>query len=258
MVGTVQDVTERKHVEMQLARHTEDLARSNAELEEFAYIASHDLQEPLRMVSSYVQLLDRRYHDLLDDKGRQFIQFAVEGTQRMQRLIMDLLAYSQVVKASCPGEFVDGTEVVRMALSNLKVAIQESKVEVRIEPLPRIWGERTKLVQVFQNIISNAIKFRSEHHPRIEIGCREQLPFSEFFIRDNGIGMEPKYCERIFQIFQRLHTRDRYPGTGIGLAIVKKIIEQLGGKVWAESHVGKGSVFYFTLPTARREELRAS
>jgi PAS domain S-box-containing protein len=239
----------------------EELARSNAELQQFAYVASHDLQEPLRMVTSYLQLLEKRYQDKLDSRANEFIAFAVDGANRMRTLINDLLSYSRVSTRGQPFESVDANASVKIAIANLKIAIDETGAIVTCDSLPQIMADAGQLTQLFQNLIANAIKFRAENvPPQIHIGAvrREGENFTRppkknssewlFWVRDNGIGIEPQYSDRIFVIFQRLHGRGKYPGTGIGLSICKKIVERHGGSIWVESEFGKGSTFYFTLP----------
>ncbi|MBD6616524.1 GAF domain-containing protein [Komarekiella sp. 'clone 1'] len=242
--------------------YSQELARSNAELEQFAYVASHDLQEPLRMVTSYLQLLEHRYKSKLDANADQFIAYAVDGAHRMQTLINELLKYSRVSTRGQPFVPVDCNAVFKQAIANLQVAIEESGAVITHDPLPEVIADATQLTQVFQNLISNAIKFRQNLTPQIHIGVvkggvdadRQSLnviPAKDewlFWVRDNGIGIESQYAERIFVIFQRLHGRTKYPGTGIGLAICKKIIERHGGNIWVESEPGQGSIFYFTIP----------
>ncbi|MCX7600120.1 MAG: PAS domain S-box protein [Armatimonadetes bacterium] len=235
------DVTERK-------KYEEELRRSNEELEQFAYVASHDLQEPLRMISGYLQLLQRRHSDKLDEEAEEFIQYAVDGAQRMHRLINDLLAYSRVGTRARPFELVNCEAALQEAVSNLGAAVAESGAVITHSALPLVQADPSQLVQVFQNLLSNAIKFRREEPPRIHVAAKEAGNEWIFSVEDNGIGIDPKYHERIFIIFQRLHSRDEYPGTGIGLAICKKIVERHGGRIWVESEPGKGSTFYFTLP----------
>jgi len=242
------DITERKQAEEALQLVTEDLRRSNTELEQFAYVASHDLQEPLRMVSSYVQLLGRRYQGKLDNDADDFINYAVDGAKRMQNLINDLLAYSRVGTRGNPHTLVSAEEVVKDALANLQFLIEESRASITHESLPVISGDSTQLVLVFQNLVGNAIKFRGSEPPRIQIGAQPEGDEWIFTVRDNGIGLDPKFAERIFVIFQRLHDRTAYPGTGIGLAICKRIIQRHGGRIWVESMPGEGATFYFTLP----------
>jgi nitrate/nitrite transport system substrate-binding protein len=246
------DVSERQHTEDQLRDAMEALERSNAELEQFAYVASHDLQEPLRMVASYSQLLAQRYHDKLDDKGRMFIEYAVDGAKRMQRLINDLLTFSRVGTRPCLFEPVRCEEVVAQVLATLKLRIEESEARVEVSWLPTVLGDAGQLAQLFQNLLQNAIKFRGERPPRIQVTARQEGEIWELCVADNGIGIEPQYHERIFAIFQRLHERDRYAGSGIGLSIVKKIVERHGGTVRIESGPGEGTRFLFTLRPAEQ------
>jgi PAS domain S-box-containing protein len=241
------DITERKRAEEKLKLTVADLARSNKDLEQFAYVASHDLQEPLRMVSSYTQLLARRYQGRLDAKADKYITYAVDGANRMQRLIEDLLAYSRVGTRARGFEPTDCTAVLDQALANLKAAIEKSEAVVTHDPLPRVVHDKLLLVQLFQNLIGNAIKFHVEA-PRIHVSAEQKGDEWVFAVCDNGIGIEAQYAERIFTIFQRLHTNEEYAGTGIGLAICKKIVERRGGRIWVESQPGRGSTFYFTVP----------
>ncbi|HEY9794761.1 MAG TPA: CHASE3 domain-containing protein [Leptolyngbyaceae cyanobacterium] len=241
IVGVSVDITERKRAE-------EELQRSNAELQQFAYVASHDLQEPLRMVSSYTQLLAECYQGQLDAQADKFIAFATEGATRMQQLLEDLLDYSRVSRRPQPFDRISCTTILKDVLTDLAVTMQESSAVVTGDPLPTVLGDRTQLRQLLQNLISNAIKFRREEPPVVHISAEPQEDFWLFTVRDNGIGIDPQFAERIFVLFQRLHSRQEYPGTGIGLAICKKIVERHGGRIWVESHLGGGSAFYFTLP----------
>lgn len=260
IIGIRVDITELKAREQALgekarevAEHAKELERSNAELEQFAYVASHDLQEPLRMVASYCQLLQRRYKGKLDANADEFIGFAVEGASRMQQLINDLLGYSRVGRRGGAFTTLDASEVLRLALANLQAVIQESGAEIMLGLLPAIKGDRTLIIQLFQNLIGNAIKFRRDERPLIRVVATADDRFWRFTVEDNGIGIEPAYIERVFLIFQRLHERDKYPGTGIGLAVARKVVEYHGGRIWIESTPGSGSRFIFTLPSAQSE-----
>jgi light-regulated signal transduction histidine kinase (bacteriophytochrome) len=252
------DITDRKRMEKELKMHrdhleelvkerTADLTRSNAELEQFAYVASHDLQEPLRMVVSYLQLVDTRYREKLDDDAREFIEYAVDGAKRMQILINDLLAFSRIGSKGQAFRPADCEAALQEALSNLCVAIRESGAQITHDPLPTVMGDATQLVQLFQNLIGNALKFRREEPPRIHVRAESKDGCWHLSVQDNGIGIESQYFDRIFAVFQRLHGRVAYPGTGIGLAICKKIVERHGGAIRVESEFGKGSTFRFTL-----------
>jgi len=236
----------------ELRRRTDELARSNAELEQFAYIASHDLQEPLRMVSSYVQLLARRYQGRLDPDADDFIGFASDGASRMQRLINDLLAYSRVGTRGRSFEKVELETALAQALENLQLAIKEKNAVVTHDPLPVAYGDIGQLTQVFQNLVDNAIKFCGGESPRVHISARVEGDECVCSVVDNGIGIAPEFLNRLFVLFQRLHTRKEYPGTGLGLAICKRIVERHGGRIWVESEPGKGSKFQFKMPTTQR------
>jgi len=253
--GVGSDVTERKRAEAELrrahdelAKKAEELERSNAELEQFAYVASHDLQEPLRMVSSYTQLLARRYKDQLPAEAQEFMHFTVDGAARMKQLIEDLLAYSRVGTKGKELVPVSLEAPLKRALTNLRTAIEESGATVSADALPTVDADEVQLAQVFQNLIGNALKFRGKAAPRIHVGAAEQAGEWQISIADNGIGIEPQYFERIFMLFQRLHAMGEYPGTGIGLAICKKVAERHGGRIWVSSTPGAGSTFHFTLP----------
>lgn len=259
IVGAVvsfHDISERKHAAELLMRRTDELARSNRELEQFAYVASHDLQEPLRMVSSYTQLLARRYKGKLDQDADEFIAFAVDGANRMQRLINDLLTFSRVSTRGQPFVPTDCNAVLAEVLDNLQIAIQESGATVTHDPLPILTADPTQFAQLLQNLIGNAIKFHSTAPPQIHITAAHHDEEWVFSVSDNGIGIAPEFFERIFVIFQRLNPRENYPGTGIGLAVCKRIVERHDGNIWVESTPGKGSVFSFSLPekAARIEE----
>jgi len=230
------------------------LENSNQELEHFAYVASHDLQEPLRMVSSFLQLLQRRYSAQLDDKANRYIAQAVAGSVRMKGLINDLLSYSRV-GASHELALVDCNAVLQHVLATLNGPIEETDALVTYDPLPKVVADEGQLGQVFQNLIGNAIKFQREEPLKVHIGVEEDALEWVFRVVDNGIGIDQAYVERIFVIFQRLHTREEYPGTGIGLAICKKIVERQGGRIWLTSEVGKGTTFYFSLPKLQAEQV---
>lgn len=244
------EIAERQRAQEVLQQTAQELERSNRDLEQFAYVASHDLQEPLRAVAGYVRLLQMRFPERMEPKALEFIAGAAEGASRMERLITDLLAFSRV--GTQGGAFVvcDFKELVSQALLNLQASIQTSKAVVQTHALPSLLADPTQMVQLLQNLIGNAIKFRGARTPEIKISAQEQAARWVFSVQDNGIGIEPRYFERIFQIFQRLHTRRSYPGTGIGLAICKKIIERHGGSIWVESQPQNGSTFYFSLPAA--------
>jgi PAS domain S-box-containing protein len=247
--AVLRDSTERQRTEEALARQAAELARSNSDLEQFAYVASHDLQEPLRMVASYTQLLGRRYADRLDDDAREFIGYAVDGVTRMQSLINDLLAYSRVGTRGDEFAETDTSAVLARVLATLGAAIEENDAVVSFDALPTIRADAGQLTQLFQNLIANAIKFRRpEVAPRVHIGAERQERGWLFSVRDNGIGIGPEYADRIFVIFQRLHSRSEYPGTGIGLSICKKIVERHGGEIRMESTPGEGTTFLFDIP----------
>jgi chemotaxis family two-component system sensor kinase Cph1 len=237
----------------ELAQLAQDLERSNAELKKFAYVASHDLQEPLNQVANYVQLLEMRYCDQLDEDAKEFISFTVEGVSLMQTLIDDVLAYSKVDIQGSEFKLTDVEKSLDKALSNLRRRIGESGAVITQEPMPTVMADSTQMMQLFQNLIGNAIKFRSEETPVIHLGATRLEDAWLFSVKDNGIGIEPQFSERIFVIFQRLHARDEYPGTGMGLAICKKIVECHRGRIWVESELGKGATFYFTIPVGGRE-----
>lgn len=235
-----------QEMEVQLKKNEEELKNSNKELEQFAYVASHDLQEPLRMITSYVQLLAKRYHNQLDEDANEFISYAVDGSNRMRILINSLLEYSRVNRV-VPFEKVDLNILLQDVLQDLKDQISENKAEVKINPLATVYGDAVLLSQLFQNLIGNAIKFKSQKKPKITITCKDENKEYLFSVKDNGIGINIDYQEKIFIIFQRLHSKEKYPGTGIGLSICKKIVERHNGKIWLESEIGKGSTFYFTI-----------
>ncbi|TAN50179.1 MAG: PAS domain S-box protein, partial [Rhodospirillales bacterium] len=243
------DVSARKEAESRLAAMAEELARSNAELEQFAYVASHDLQEPLRMIASYVQLLERRYKEKLGDDAREYIAYAVDGAKRMQTLITDLLEFSRVSRKGDPFVRVDLNQIAEEALANLAMARRECGPDITVNALPVVEGDPVQLVRLFQNLIGNALKYRHPARvPEIGVTASRVGDYWEIEVRDNGIGISEAYFERIFIIFQRLHTRSDYPGTGIGLALCKKIVERHGGHIRVEAKEGEYSAFKFTLP----------
>jgi len=244
----IRDITEHKQMDSKLKSTIEDLQRSNKELEQFAYVASHDLQEPLRMVASYTQLLAERYENQLDDKAQKFIHYAVDGAVRMQLLINDLLAYSRIGTRGKPLEPVDANGVLGNAIRNLTMNIDEAKALITHDELPEVRADAAQLAQLFQNLIGNAVKFHGAEKPHIHLSASDEGPEWLFSIKDNGIGIEQQYADKVFVIFQRLHTREEYPGSGIGLAICKKIVERHGGRIWFTSELGKGATFYFTIP----------
>jgi light-regulated signal transduction histidine kinase (bacteriophytochrome) len=239
----------------QLAAQAEELARSNADLEQFAYVASHDLQEPLRKVTSFCQLLQRRYQGQLDERADQYIEFAVDGAKRMQLLINDLLAFSRVGRTTEEFVPVDCDEALDRALHNLEAAIDDIGAEVvRKGPLPSVDGDPSLLTALFQNVVGNAIKFRSDAPPRVEISAIAVDGEWSFRVADNGIGIDPAYAERVFVIFQRLHAKELYPGTGIGLALCKKIVEFHGGRMWIDTDVPRGTAVCWTLPVHHEDD----
>lgn len=249
VTAAIRDISERVKAEQTLKRHAEELARSNADLEQFAYVASHDLQEPLRTISSFAQLLARRYKGKLDADADEFIDFVVDGAARMQTLINDLLTFSRVTTRGKQFASTDCNAVMGYVKKNLELVIGETQATIDIENLPTVNADASQLVQLFQNLVSNAIKFRKpDVPPRIAIEAKDQQGMIQFSVKDNGIGFEPQYADRIFLLFQRLHGKRDYPGTGIGLAVCKKIVERHGGRIWVESTPGVGATFHFTLP----------
>jgi light-regulated signal transduction histidine kinase (bacteriophytochrome) len=253
-IAIFDDITERKHAETALRQAHEELQRSNAELAQFAYVASHDLQEPLRMVSSYTQLLLRRYGDKLDANAQEFMGYIVDGAARMKQLIEDLLAYSRVGTRSKEFHQVALETPLRRAINNLRASVEEAGASITYDALPTLEADELQLSQLFQNLIGNALKFRSASVPRVHVSAKHAEHEWEFAVTDNGLGIEPAYFERIFMVFQRLHSKGEYPGTGIGLAICKKVVERHGGRIWVESRLGEGSSFRFTLPKKQGEQ----
>ena len=245
--GMVSDVSERATAADELKRVNEELRRSCTELEQFAHVASHDLQEPLRMVTGYLQLIERRYGDRLDSSGKEFIEFAIDGARRMKTLIRDLLEFSRAGTNAANFHEIDTAAILGNALHNLKTAIDETQALITCDPLPVIVGDPMLLTQVFQNLIANAIKFQADRSPCIHISAEHQGADWIFSVRDNGIGIESRHLDRIFRIFERLHSIEEYSGSGIGLAITKKIVERHRGKIWVESEPGAGSAFFFSL-----------
>ena len=248
-LGLVSDITERKRIESEMARMNSELVRSNAELGNFAYVASHDLQEPLRMITGYLQLLERRYKDHIDQEASEFISYAVEGAKRMKHLIEDLLALSRAGTQTATFRPVESRRLFDTACANLAVAIQESRAQVTADALPLIVADPGLLTQVFQNLIGNAIKFRQKGTtPHIHVSAQTLEAGWVFSVHDNGIGIEQRHLERIFGIFERLHGPDQFEGSGVGLAITQRILDRHGGRVWVESKPGEGSTFYFQIP----------
>ena len=256
MIGASQDISKLKENEIQLKelneqlkKWTKELATSNAELEQFAYVASHDLQEPLRMVTGFLTQLEKKYGATLDEKGKQYIHFATDGASRMRQIMRDLLEYSRVGRAAQMVEKVDLDELVKEVLGLHRKQIKERKAVIKTDKLPVVIASKTPMRQVFLNLISNSLKYHNgNERTKIHISCKSSDMQWEFAVTDNGIGIDPKDFERIFIIFQRLHSKEEYSGTGMGLTITKKIIETLGGKIWVTSEAGKGTTFYFTIP----------
>jgi light-regulated signal transduction histidine kinase (bacteriophytochrome) len=257
-IAQIEDITERKRAQEGLAKahaelevRAEELERSNADLQQFAYAASHDLSEPLRMVSSYVQLLARRYAEQLDTDAQEFIGFAVDGVVRMQALIDGLLLYSRAGTSEYEFAPVDCNEIIDATLLMLKTAIEERQAEIVVDPLPTVPADANQLSQLFQNLIANATKFVAEGLPRVHVTAVREGPDWHFSVADNGIGIDQAHVQKIFNVFQRLHGRGEYAGSGIGLAICKRIVERHGGRIWVESTPGEGSTFHFTIPASR-------
>ncbi len=248
MIGIAIDITDAKMAEQELKETLKQLKRSNAELEQFAYVASHDLQEPLRMITSFLQLLQRRYEHKLDSDANEFIQFAVDGAARMQELVNDLLAYSRIERSTGAFEEVNTEEILKQIIFDSKVLVEEHNANISYDHLPVVKADYPQLVQVFQNLINNSIKYNAQDQPRVHVSAIKNDNDWIFKIEDNGIGIDPAHGDRIFKIFQRLHARNEYEGTGIGLAIAKRIVERHGGMIWYDSNPGEGSIFYFNLP----------
>jgi len=250
VLGSIVDITERKRLDARLREAAADLARSNTDLEQFAYVASHDLQEPLRMVSSFLELLASKYQGRLDADADRYIGYAVDGAKRMHAMIGDLLAFSRAGRTDGANVSVSCDAALAAALANLSKVVTDTGAEIFAEPLPHVRGSAPQLTQVFQNLIENSLKYRSEAPPRIRVSAERGAETHRLTIRDNGIGIDPRFSERIFRVFQRLHDRSKYAGTGIGLAVVKRIVERHGGEIRVESEVGKGAAFHVTLPAA--------
>lgn len=256
-IAGIQDITERKLAEEQLKQTMAELDRSNKELEQFAYVTSHDLREPLRMMTSFSQLLEKRYKDKLDQTAGEYISFIVDGAARMQRLIDDILLFSRVTTRALPFEPVEMKRIMQDALENLRVSIDEKKARITYKDLPVVQADPSQMVQILQNLIGNAIKFhREEEPPVVHVSARQEGKEWIFSVKDNGIGIDPDLFSRLFHLFQRLHPQDKYPGTGVGLAVTKKIVQRHGGRIWVESHPGQGSTFFFSIPagTTQRED----
>jgi PAS domain S-box-containing protein len=253
------EIAERKRMQLQLARKAQELTRSNTDLEQFAYSASHDLQEPLRNISIYSDWLRRRYHGKLDADADQFIDFLSEGAQRMIVMLRQLLAYADAARASEePQDEVDANAVLARALEDLQALIHDNRATITHGPLPRLRIREVHLQQVFQNLISNAIKYRSDLPPSVYISVENANPYWLFSVKDSGIGIDPKYHDKVFGLFQRLHGREKYSGSGIGLALCKRIVERYGGKIWVESEVDRGSTFFFTIPRESEEPRKSA
>lgn len=248
VLSQTRDIRRSKNYQLQLEERTKELERSNADLETFAFVSSHDMQEPLRMISNYMQLLKRKYSDKLDEEAREYIEFANKGAITLSQLIRDLLSYSRITRAEIKRSEVDMNKLVNEVLSNIQLQLQERNAEVKADKLCSIQTDRNMLMLVIQNLILNGVKYNTSEKPFVSVTCRKDDGQHIFCIRDNGIGIAKEHQSRIFEPFHRLHTKNEYPGTGLGLSICKKIVERLDGKLWLESEPGKGSAFYFSLP----------
>lgn len=251
--AAIRDVTQRKWAQDQLRAYAEELQRSNLELQQFAYVASHDLQEPLRAISTFCEMLAKRYRGQLDAQADQWIGFVVDGARRMQALVQDLLAYSRLETRARPPEPVALDNIFHRAVENVRALAEETGASITAEALPTVCGDPSQLVQLLQNLIGNALKFRGGEPPRVHVSAARREENWVVSVSDNGIGIDPKYYERIFELFKRLHNADRYPGTGIGLSVCRKVVHRHGGRIWVESEPGRGSTFYFTLPVPNEQ-----
>ncbi len=251
-VCIAREIKKLKKTEEDLKIAVGKLEHSNEELEQFASVASHDLQEPLRMVSSFLQIINRRYTHKLDDEGKEFIYYAVDGATRMQKLISDLLAYSRVTTQGKEMKIVNSNELLKKTLSNLQEIIKDTNAVVTHDELPEVLGDESQQIRLFQNLINNSLKFCKDREPKIHISVKSEDKNYVFSVKDNGIGIKPEDKDKIFKIFQRLHSRDEYPGTGIGLAVCKRIVERHLGRMWVESEFGQGTTFYFTIPSIKK------
>jgi len=246
--AAIRDVTERKQAQDRLRQYAEQLQRSNLELQQFAYVASHDLQEPLRAVGTFCEMLRRKYQGRLDAEADRWLDFVVDGARRMQALVQDLLTYSRLERGGKPFAPADCAAALDRAVGNLDTLAAETGASITRGELPTVEGDASQLVQLFQNVVGNAIKFHGREPPRVHVSAERSGDAWLFSVRDNGIGIDPKFHQRIFELFKRLHPSDRYPGTGIGLAVCRKVVERHGGRIWVESQPGQGSTFYFTIP----------
>jgi light-regulated signal transduction histidine kinase (bacteriophytochrome) len=247
-VGVFQDISDLTRMEQQLKQRADELARSNAELQQFAYVASHDLQEPLRMVTMFLSLLKDRYRDQLDDRAKMYMEYAIDGGLKAKMLIRDLLDFSRVDSPERAFQPTDMEEVLDTAIKNLLMQVEEEGGTITHDPLPVVRADREQMVQVMQNLLSNAIKFHGEMSPVVHVSCMDDGGEWRFAVTDNGIGIDPRHAEKLFALFQRLQTDERFKGTGLGLAISKKIVERHGGRIWFDSRPDRGTTFYFTIP----------